>query len=410
MSSPIVNPLYHLSLPLSRCDLSPQLKTPRMQFLLPYSLIAVNDAASSVSTSGSSKSSSGPPVKSSEWELSYAGFVRYCVASVLKRSNKIIKSGLKLKSKTFAHSTDRLKELLEFREHYLSINEKVEGGGVGTAYSTTAAEKADPKTGAFRSNFLRLVPGFIKHNSFATIVFSSYETLHDDLYNEHLHHRFIHSAFSTPLFGSFACGAGAGLFGGLFYVSWNKTASFMNSSQSNPHSSSLVPHAYVSIPRVLLFHTVVQSSLFTSYELFKSLLQRSVFHSEMTSFCNKNLPSYLSFDHDTASSSSHSHFSVFTRQFSSSPVSLTADLLSISLCGGLAGAVAECLQHSLKVLELRSLPDAHSQLRELLNQQTTVLQRLRFWKHLLFPSFASLLITSLPMSLAFLAYEYGREM
>lgn len=347
---------------------------------------------------------------SPEWDVSYAGVVRYTISSMLKRSVKFLRRGLRVRPRTLAHSTDRLKELVEFREHYLTAHEGHEGAHSPASTTEPTTSQSEVKRSRFRQIAREVLPGFIKHVGFATIVFSSYETIYDDYYLDYQHEVHSHSQSSNfdrkfiSLAGPFLCGGVSGTLGGIYYVTWDKIAGAWHRSRGTQpaHAHS---HAMKS---VIASHTLVQSTLFSSYEVMKWFSLHSQLHRSLSVFCDNYLPTWISLDHgDHSSSSAPTKFSAFRHH--GYPNSFAADVLSIVFCGATAGAVSETMQHWIKLYDLlRSNTTQKEELYQILRQSGGVIQRLSNYRHVFLPSSHSAINAALPMSLAFLAYEYGK--
>jgi hypothetical protein len=343
------------------------------------------------------------PSETKEWEVSYAGIVRSVFSSITRRSTQFLRAGIKIRPKTFAQSTDRFKELLEFREHYLEDHESPEPSHTNQQQSKLKRITKE------------VLPGFLKHVLYATIVFSAYENLYDDYYlsyyqREHNNHNLV------SLLGPFICGGVAGGFGGLFHRIWDSIVpSEQHYYRSSPNPASHV----INIKHSLPYFVFSQAILFSSFEFMKWVsLTALPIHSSLTTLLKK-LPSFVHLEHGE----DHHHSSS-----SSSSSSLVADILCISLSGGVAGIVMDGFHRFYRYQQLvkqfpeqkqffqdfyEQLLNEHKEEEELKKQRksfsTWRIPSFRYWRTVLMPSSASWINAALPMSLTFIAYEYGKE-
>lgn len=360
----------------------------------------------------------------SEWEVSYAGVVRSVLSSIVRRSTRFLRTGLKVRPRTLAHSTDRLKELVEFREHYSEGHE-----------GTQETSQKQGKLQKFKHIAKEIMPGFLKHVGFATIVFSTYENIYDDYYREFQTSYTLspqNSDFSKKILnlsGPLLCGGLSGTFGGIFISLWDRISDRMDNIRHNAHnavpsSSSSSSHGHGGghhgspvKPTVLSF-TFSQSILFSSYECMKWVFLYFPIHETIAEGFDE-LPSFVLLEH--GDSPSHQHHSTKQSKFSTfyrrgSTISFGADVVCISACGGLAGMISEVFQQWYRYGQLRRIPEQRKILAEVYDHllqedpnKSRWLISMRYWRHVLIPSSHAMINAALPMSLAFLAYEYGKE-
>jgi len=334
------------------------------------------------------------------FDFSYAGIVRSISSSLVRnlpkigkgKFTRIFRTGLKLKPRTVAHSTDRLKELVEFREHYFSAGEHGSGGG-HEAPSSEQMTKRQVLTKV-------ILPAFVRHVIFATIVFSTYENVYDDY--------FVTAYPNGGLIGPFLCGGISGALGGTFHATWDLVSAWRNHAFST--------FSWKGASSMTMAHSAAQASLFGSYEIFRSFIYSQSLHANITRQVNKlSLPEFISLDstatgHGHGGDHDHHGETSVTKvrtNVSKDDSSFVADIVCISLAGGLAGMVCEMVQHSVKIYDLQRVASYRQEITQIMGSAQGI-EKVRAWARLFLPGGKHLFNSALPMCLAFMAYEYGK--
>lgn len=177
---------------------------------------------------------------SSSWEVSYAGIVRPLLSNIFARMGH-----MKVLPKALAKSADRISTALDLREHYYTAKEYKHVSRISSVYSI-------------------ILPAFIRSALFGTAVFSSYESLNDYLLRLNIVSN--SPTMSLPGVMSSVAGAVAGTVGGLTYYILDIIG----------HRTKIVhlhspPHVEIKLFKYAISHSV----LFGSYEAIKSFLLNS---------------------------------------------------------------------------------------------------------------------------------------
>lgn len=274
------------------------------------------------------------------------GFVRGILRSIIRTLGS---SGLGSfptpHPRTIVKSSEKLSDLLEIRDQIKNARD----------YNQVAHPS---KFKAFANVVIRAIPGFVKNSLSGTIVFSVYDELVS------APHEYSDDWRAIALFGSLG-----GLSHGIFYTSWDIIASKLAGASwrtplqwPNLRASLQLPY---SVPGTIAAHTLVHSTLFTTYvvllDVFKSLLGSS------TVVVAKNEEEERLLD-------------------------VARRTVAVGLSGASSGIICEALSHYLAPVEeegwvglsmVRSVPR---------------------------PSLRVLAPAVLPSGLGFLAYEFGKDL
>lgn len=327
-------------------------------------------------------SSPTPPIaidQQKSFDLSFAGLVRPVLVTALSRLGS-----LKFLPKAIAKSADRLSTVVELREHYYT-------------------SQSQAHLSRFKRAYKIILPVFIRNALIGTAVYSSYETSQNWFSGAQ---RNPENSIQSYLTTSLLCGLGSGATGGIVFVMLDKLGRFSNNihlTTTETFQLRVVNHA---ITHGLMFYCYEGTLIFLEQYGFHAALARSARNTFFVSIENK------------ISSSNKSTFSA--NHVPAATSNDTAEVIASACCttiaGGLAGLVFEA---SWQVLEMaeglvqvgNNPPKGFS---PDLGQNYKLY--LRPWKWSLKKAGRSMMRSviaggsiAFPSSLAFLAYEFGRD-
>jgi hypothetical protein len=348
-------------------------------------------------------------------DISYGGVTRTIFRNFVRRiggnQNVFIPH-----PRTVAKSADKLSDLISFRDQFNTAREH--------------HQSPQPFVSKAVGMIKHMAPGFIKSSIAGTLVFSSYEYNYGRLNVskfEPTSDALVGAAESTcmglkrdgslrlTLTIAATCGAVGGVLGGTFNLLWDRVASKID---FRGHFPRLVSRTYSSgivrpapVVGTLLFHSLVSASLFGSYECAKNVFFRSA--SLFDAMQGEDVMSdvrktggdkgVLSLVGGQGDSSDDFHMSYYLRKNRF----LLYDIVSIGAAGFFSGLISETLGYYLGPLESSSLmlrATASSQHRAYEMQRIV-----RLIGNQAAPSMRSILVASIPCSLGFLAYEFGKS-
>lgn len=346
-------------------------------------------------------------------EISYGGLARTIVRNLIRRvgTNPSIYIP---HPRTLAKSADRLSDLIEIRDQLKSASD--------------SHSKDKPFWQRSWGMAKQMAPGFIRSSIAGTIVFSTYENLYDMFNVSPYESTNIDSNNpSILLTGAIAaaCGTAGGILTSTFVTTWDVVRSRLDFSGSFP--KLLVNN--VASPAIVgpaFMHIMINASMFSCYEMTKNLLFSLAPlvippDDNNGSDSSQAYPDKSSAIVDTTSSSNKSSsplektldvedFSKFLRDFQTTKRRhLVYDIASITVAGYLAGMVSETVAYYLSPLENAHISSSSHSGGGVDGSSSRSSRMWQLVRVLPTPSLRSILVASIPCSLGFLAYEYGKS-
>jgi hypothetical protein len=334
------------------------------------------------STTVSAPDASGVPVNEPQksFDLSFAGLVRPILVTALSRLGS-----LKFLPKTIAKSADRLSAVVELREHYYT-------------------SQSQAHLGRFKRAYKIILPVFVRNALIGTAVYSSYESSQNWFHGAQRNpEESIQSYLSTSLL----CGLFSGATGGVIFVMLDKLGRYLNNihlTTADTFQLRVVNHA---ITHGLMFYCYEGTHIFLEQYGFRSAFARSL----RSNFFASSEDPKLSPKNKSSFSANH------VPSTNNDTTNIIASACCTAIAGGFAGLVFEASWQALEMAE-RLIQVGNKPPKGLPNHgiQQRYKQHLQPWKWSTKKAGRSIMRSviaggsiAFPSSLAFLAYEFGRD-